>query len=391
MDYDFEHAPQRLGTDSVKWWGLKAHDLPMTIADMEFKTAPEIIAAMQDKVAFGAFGYEWFQDDYYQAVIDWFAKEHDAQLQKDWLLFVTGVVPAISSIVRRLTNQGDKVLVQEPVYDIFYHSIENNGRRTLSNPLRYEDHRYSLDWADLEQKLADPMTRLMIFCNPHNPTGQLWTEAEVQKVAELCRKHHVILLADEIHGDLVRAGHYSTAVNVEGPARDSVIVLTSPSKTFNVAALHAATAIIPNRDLYEVVSRGINNDELAEPNLLAVPATIAAYEQGGPWLHALLAQLRTNFAWAEDFLKKELPQLVNVSGPATYLLWVDVSQVCADSAELAHFIYEKTGLQVTAGSVYRGNGERFIRINLAAPLAMVQDGLHRLAKGVKIFEESKTN
>jgi cystathionine beta-lyase len=387
MNYDFEHAPERRGTDSVKWWNLKPNDLPMTIADMEFKTAPEIIAAMQKKVAFGAFGYEWFQDDYFQAVIDWFKNEHQTTLKKDWLLFVTGVVPAISSIVRRLTNQGDKVLVQEPVYNIFYHSIENNGRRTLSNPLLYHDHHYAIDWIDLAKKLADPMTRLMIFCNPHNPTGQLWTKQEVQKVADLCQQNHVVLLADEIHGDLVREGSYNTAVAVTGAAKDNVIVLTSPSKTFNVAALHAATAIIPNRNLYEIVSRGINNDELAEPNLLAVPATIAAYEQGATWLHALLAQIRTNFAWADELLQKELPQVVDVSGPATYLMWLDVSKVCADSAQLADFIYKKTGLQVTAGSVYRGNGAQFVRINLAAPLAMVQDGLRRFVKGVKMFTE----
>lgn len=385
MNYDFEHAPKRRGTDSVKWWGLQPHDLPMTIADMEFKTAPEIIAAMQKKVAFEAFGYEWFQDDYYQAIIDWFQNEHQTAVKKDWLLFVTGVVPAISSIVRRLTNQGDKVLVQEPVYNIFYHSIENNGRRTLSNPLLYQEHRYTIDWADLEKKLADPMTRLMIFCNPHNPTGQLWTKQEVQKVADFCEQNQVVLLADEIHGDLVREGSYNSAVAVSSPAQDNVIVLTSQSKTFNVAALHAATAIIPNRNLYEIVSRGINNDELAEPNLLVVPASIAAYEEGADWLHALLAQIRTNFAWVDDFLKKELPQVIDVSGSATYLMWLDVSQVCADSAQLASFIYEKTGLQVTAGSVYRGNGEKFIRINLAAPLVMVQDGLHRFVKGVKMF------
>ncbi|MFC2695235.1 MAG: MalY/PatB family protein [Lactobacillus sp.] len=387
MKYDFEHAPQRRGTDSVKWWDAKTHDLPMTIADMEFKTAPEIVAAMQKKVAFGAFGYEWFQDDYYQAIMDWFQQEHQLTLKKDWLLFVTGVVPAISSIVRRLTNQGDKVLVQEPVYDVFYHSIENNGRRTLSNPLHYEHHRYAIDWADLAQKLADPLTRLMIFCNPHNPTGQLWSKQEVQKVADLCQQNHVVLLADEIHGDLVRAGSYNTAVSVTGSAQDNVIVLTSPSKTFNVAALHAATDIIPNRNLYEIVSRGINNDELAEPNLLAVPASIAAYTEGAAWLHALLDQIRTNFAWVDHYLRQELPQVVDVSGPATYLMWLDVSQVCADSAQLAAFIYEKTGLRITAGSVYRGNGEQFIRINLAAPLAMVQDGLRRFVKGVKMFTE----
>jgi cystathionine beta-lyase len=380
--FDFTTIPDRINTDSVRW-DTKTGELPMTIADMDFKTAPAIIAAMEKKVALGAFGYEFPRNDYFNAVKDWYQKEHQADLKTDWLIFSTGVVPAISSIVRRVTHLGDNVLVQAPVYNIFYNSILNNGRHVLSNDLTYDGRQYQINWQDLETKLADPLTTLMIFCNPHNPTGTVWQRTEVERLAELCLKHHVILLSDEIHGDLVRNGeHYTPAFTVTGLAQKQIISLVSPSKSFNVASLHAATVIVPDTNLRQIVSRGLNSDEIAEPNLLAIPATIAAYESGNEWLHALLKQLETNFSYAQDFIKNKLPKLKVVSGAANYLLWVDVSQVTADSEALVEHLHEKTGLLVTPGSIYGGNGQKFIRINLASPLSLIKDGLNRLAIGL---------
>lgn len=387
MQYDFVNAPDRSQTDSVKW-DVKSGELPMWIADMDFKTAPEITDAMKKKIDLGAFGYEWPGDDYYNAVADWYEKEHGHRPKNEWMILTTGVVPAISSIVRRISHIGDNVLVQEPVYNIFYNSIENNGRHVLSSDLQFNGNSYQVDWHDLEEKLALPLTTLMIFCNPHNPVGKVWTKDEVQRVADLCYKHHVVLLSDEIHGDLIRSGiDYTPAFAVTGEAQHNVITLVSPSKTFNVAALHAATAIIPDENLRNMANRGFGSDEINEPNLLAIPATIAAYEHGSAWRKALLKQLNINFDYVEQFINDNLPKVKVVSGEATYLIWLDVSQITDDSEKLAAFIRKETGLIVSAGSIYRGNGHDFLRMNLACPLTMVKDGMQRLKTALDKYRE----
>lgn len=385
MEYDFKTIPNRRKTDSVKW-DIKDNQLPMWIADMDFKTAPAIISAMQEKIKLEAFGYEWPKDDYFNAVADWYETEHSHRPQNEWMIFTTGVVPAISSIVRRVSHIGDNVLVQEPVYNIFFNSIENNERHVLSSNLKFDGQTYRVDWEDLEQKLADPLTTLMVFCNPHNPIGKVWSQKEVQKIADLCKNYHVVLLSDEIHGDLIRKGpDYTPAFSIDGEAKENVISLVSPSKTFNVAALHAATAIVPDENLRNIVNRGLNSDEVAEPNLLAIPATIAAYEEGHEWLSQLKVQLNKNFDFTTKYIKENIPQISVVAGTATYLMWLDVHQITDDSAELAECIKNTTGLIVSAGSVYRGNGHDFLRINLACPEEMVKDGMQRLATGISKF------
>jgi len=230
LKYDFKTVVNRKHTDSVKW-NIQDNELPMSIADMDFKTAPEIILAMQEKLKLGAFGYEEAGEDYFNAVSSWYQLEHGVNADPTWMIFVTGVVPAISSIVRRISHIGDNVLVQEPVYNIFYNSIENNGRHVLSSDLSYHDGKYEIDWQDLENKLADPLTTLMLFCNPHNPTGIVWSRSEVKRIAALCQKYHVVLLSDEIHGDIVRNNvKYTPAFSVTKELKNNVISLVSPSK-----------------------------------------------------------------------------------------------------------------------------------------------------------------
>lgn len=388
MKYDFKTVVNRRHTDSVKW-DVKDNELPMSIADMDFKTAPEITLAMQEKLKLDAFGYEEVGKDYFNAVCNWYRLEHGVNADPTWMLFATGVVPAISSIVRRISHLGDNVLVQKPVYNIFYNSIENNGRHVLSSDLVYHAEKYEIDWQDLENKLADPLTTLMIFCNPHNPTGIVWTRTEVERIASLCQKYHVILLSDEIHGDLVRDNvKYTPVFSVSEALRDNIISLVSPSKTFNVAALHAATVIIPDENLRYIVNRGLNSDELAEPNLLAIPATIAAYTEGFSWLHELLVIINRNFNYAAKEITNNLEDVKIVSGPATYLLWLDVSKVSSNSQELADYIRKETGLIVSPGSIYRGNGNKFLRLNLASPISMVEDGIKRLISGIKKYSKN---
>lgn len=387
VKYDFVNVPNRQNTNSIKW-DIKPGELPMWIADMDFKTAPEIITAMKQKINLGAFGYEWPEEDYFNAVADWYEKEHNYRPKNKWMIFTTGVVPAISSIVRHISHIGDNVLVQEPVYNIFYNSIENNDRHVLSSDLNFNGESYQVNWEDLEEKLALPLTTLMIFCNPHNPTGKVWTKDEVHKIANLCYKHHVVLLSDEIHGDLIRKGiDYTPSFSVAGDTQSNIISLISPSKTFNVAALHAATVIIPDENLRNVVNRGLNNDEIAEPNLLALPGTIAAYKCGHEWRQSLLEQLNKNFNYAEKFIEDKISKVKVVSGSATYLIWLDISKITNDSQKLADFLHKETGLIVSAGNVYRGNGHNFLRMNLACPLEMVKDGMQRLKDGVEKYSK----
>jgi cystathionine beta-lyase len=305
-------------------------------------------------------------------------------------MFCTGVVPAISSIVRKMTAVGDNVLVQAPVYNIFYHSIENNGRHTLSSDLVSQDDQYAIDWADLTAKLADPLTTMMIICNPQNPIGIVWSRETLQRIGELCLKYHVLVVADEIHCDLTLNGNdYTPFASLTEPVAHNSISCVSPSKTFNVAALHAATLIIPDDHVRALVSRGINNDELAEPNSFAIPASIAAYTEGHDWLHALQTKLAANQRQVQTFLTTELPQVRLIEAQATYLLWLDVSQVTTDSTALATFIRQQTGLFLSAGGVYRGDGDRFLRLNVACPTSTLTDGLQRLKAGITAYQRTQ--
>ncbi|KRL62657.1 MalY/PatB family protein [Lactobacillus psittaci] len=383
--YNFDQMPDRRDTNSIKW-DVEKQELPMWIADMDFSVAPEIMQAMQDKIKLGAFGYENVPASYYDAIVNWQEKQHNCQVKKDWILFVNGVIPALSSAVRRVTHPGEQILTLTPVYDIFFHSIENNGRKSLEEELEYnaKTHKYSINWSSLEQKLADPLTKMMILCNPHNPIGKSWTYKEIEKIAQLCHEYHVYLFSDEIHGDLVLDNSFSSTLKLPDNLKQNLIVAFSPSKTFNLAALHSASMVVPNPELRFQIYRAINNDEIAEPNLLAIPATIAAYTQGNAWLKELKKYLLKNRQYIANFLETELNELNLASEFATYLAWIDISSLNINSQQLADFLKENTGLIISSGNVYRGNGTNFIRLNFACPKSVLIDGLERLKKGIDI-------
>ncbi|QMU08945.1 MalY/PatB family protein [Levilactobacillus suantsaii] len=386
MTTDFSEMIDRRHTNSVKW-DVKDNELPMWVADMDFRTAPGIIKALQAKVKTGIFGYEEVPDAYFQAVQHWYATEHNWTPDTAWMRFVTGVVPTISSAVRRVTNVGDNVLVQAPVYNIFYNSIVNNGRHVLSSDLVDHDGIYAIDWDDLATKMAAPLTTMMILCNPHNPVGKVWTADELAHIGQLAATNHVTVLSDEIHGDITDADHpYTPFASVNAVNAQNSLTCVSTSKTFNVAALHAATVIIPNEALRNLVDRGLNTDELAEPNAFAIPGVIAAYTTGADWVHAMNAQITANKQTLTAFIAANVPGLTVIEGHATYLVWIDCSQVTHDTQALCDFIRAKTGLFITAGAVYGGNGHDFVRINVACPAERLQDGLNRLATGVKDFQ-----
>ena len=387
MSYDFDTPVDRRNTYSLKW-DVKENELPMWVADMDFQTAPEVREAIQRRAAHGVFGYSIVPEEWYQAYIRWWESRHGFRMDAEWLIFCTGVVPAISSIVRKLTTPAEKVLVLTPVYNIFFNSILNNGRQVLESRLRYDGEAYSIDYEDLEAKLADPQTSMLIFCNPHNPVGKIWSAEELRKVGELCRKHHVVVVSDEIHCDLTEPGlGYVPFASVSEDCRNNSITCIAPTKAFNLAGMQTAAVCVPDPVLRHKVWRGLNTDEVAEPNAFAIQAAVAAFTRGGEWLDELRSYLHENKVWTTQYIQKESPRLKVVASQATYLMWLDCSGLTDSSEELADVIRESTGLYLSEGGQYGGDGTHFLRLNVACPRSVLEDGLNRLKKGVEAYCE----
>lgn len=389
MRYDFDTPVNRRNTNSLKW-DVAEDELPMWVADMDFQTAPEIVAALQDRVSHGVFGYSDVTAEWYQAIIEWWKRRHNFTMEKEWLIFSTGVVPALSSIVRKLTTPNENVLIQTPVYNIFFNSIVNNGRHVLEAPLTYNGQEYSIDFHDLEEKLADPQTSLMILCNPHNPVGEIWGRETLERIGSMCKRHHVIVVSDEIHCDLSAPGYnYIPFASVSEDCRENSITCIAPTKAFNIAGLQTAIVSVPNDNLRHKVWRGLNTDEVAEPNAFAIQAAIAAFTKGEPWLEELRKYLQGNKECVLDYVEREIPQLSIVSSNATYLLWLDCKKYTEHTKEFAEFIRKKTGLYLSEGSQFGGNGKQFLRMNIACPRATIMDGLDRLKRGCEAYAEQK--
>ena len=385
MTYDFDTPTERRNTNSLKW-DVAEGELPMWVADMDFQTAPEIREAIMKRAEHGIFGYSVIPDTWYEAYIRWWKMRHGYTVERDWLIFCTGVVPAISSIVRKLTTPAEKVLIQTPVYNIFFNSILNNGRQVLESPLRYDGKEYRIDFADLEEKLSDPQTALMILCNPHNPTGKIWDRQTLEKIGALCSRHHVTVVSDEIHCDLTDPGEsYVPFASVSETCRQISITCMAPTKAFNLAGLQTAAVSVPDEVLRHKVWRALNTDEAAEPNAFAVEAAVTAFTRGADWLDALRDYLYENKKLAAAYIEKEIPGVRAVASQATYLLWLDCSGLIGCGREAAGFLRRETGLYLSEGSQYGGNGADFLRMNIACPRAVLKDGLERLKNGLAAY------
>ena len=387
--YDFDKLTNRLGTGSLKW-DVNEGQLPMWVADMDFETAPEIIQALQKRIEHGVFGYQNVTDDWYQAYQSWWNRRHQFKIERDWLIFCTGVVPAISSIVRKVTTVGENVLVQTPVYNIFFNSIRNNGRNILESPLVYEQGEYHIDFKDLEEKLSNPQTSLFILCNPHNPIGKIWDRETLEKIGELCDRYHVIVVSDEIHCDLTDPGYeYVPFASVSDQCRENSITCIAPTKTFGIPGIQTAAVVVPNPVLRHRVNRGLNTDEVAEPNNFAVAAAVAAFQHGDQWLTELREYLSQNKQYVRDYIGAYIPEIKVVPSNATYLLWLDCSELTDDACELQRFIEKHSGLVLTEGEEYGTPGRRFLRLNPACPRSRVQDGMERLKNSVTAYKNLK--
>lgn len=385
MKYDFDEPVPRRGTNSYKWDTVKDEDvLPMWVADMDFRTAPAIVGALQKRVEHGIFGYTKVPPAYYEAVVNWFRRRHAWLIEKEWIVYTTGVVPAISAIVKALTVPGDRVLVQTPVYNCFFSSIRNNGCEAVANPLIYANGTYRIDYDDLERKAADPKVKLLLLCNPHNPVGRVWTRQELRRIGEICIRNRVLVVADEIHCELVFSGHvYIPFASISEDFREHSVTCISPSKAFNLAGLQIANIVAADTDVRMKIDKAININEVCDVNPFGVEALIAAYNRGEDWLEELKHYLSVNYNYLRAYFDEYLPEFPVVMLEGTYLVWVDCRGVGLSSREIADILLEKEKVQVNPGSLYGEAGEGFIRLNIACPREKLIEGLNRLKRGLK--------
>ena len=382
MRYNFDEIVQRRGTNSYKWDSADDADvLPMWVADMDFRTAPAIIEALQQRVAHGIFGYTRVPDAYYEAVINWFGRRHNWKIQKDWMIYTSGVVPAISAVIKALTQPGDKVLVQTPVYNCFFSSIRNNGCEIVSNPLVYKENTYVIDYEDLERKVADEKVKILLLCNPHNPAGRVWSKEELTRIGEICIRHGVWVVSDEIHCELVYTGYtYTPFASISEEFLHHSVTCISPSKSFNIAGLQIANIVSADEEVRRRIDKAININEVCDVNPFGVIATIAAYNEGEEWLLQLLDYLKRNYECMKTFCEVSLPNFPITRLEGTYLVWMDCRSLPYPSEELEEKLVKEEKLWLNAGTMYGAEGEGFMRWNIACPRAV-------LLKGLKLFRD----
>ena len=385
MKYDFDEIIPRRGTNSYKWGGGGGGDiLPMWVADMDFRTAPPVVEALRKRVEHGIFGYVRVPDAYYAAVTNWFARRHDWQIEKEWIIYTTGVVPALSAVIKALTAPGDKVMVQTPVYNCFFSSIRNNGCGMIANPLIYRNGTYQIDFADLEQKAADPSVKVLLLCNPHNPAGRVWTKQELTRIGDICIRNNVWVVADEIHCELVFPGHtYIPFASISQEFLMHSVTCTSPSKAFNLAGLQIANIISADTNIRTKIDKAINVNEVCDVGPFGVEALIAAYNDSEEWLEELKQYLFDNYNYLRAYFAEYLPEFPVSILEGTYLVWVDCSVLNQSSDEIIKTLLEKEKIWVNEGSLYGEAGEGFIRINIACPRQQLIEGLNRLRRALK--------
>lgn len=384
MKYDFDKTIDRRATNSYKWDSAPGGVLPMWVADMDFRTAPAIIDALQKRVAHGIFGYTRVPDAYYDAVTSWFSRRHGWDIDREWIIYTSGVVPAVSAVIKALTVPGDKVIVQTPVYNCFFSSIRNNGCEIVSNPLRRTTDTYEMDFDALERCAADPRAKVMLLCNPHNPAGRVWTPDELTRLGNICLRNGVTVVADEIHCELVYQGFkYTPFASLSDAFLHRSVTCVSPSKAFNIAGLQIANIVAFDNDLRSRIDKAININEVCDVNPFGVAATIAAYNEGEEWLNQLVDYLHGNYEAMAEFCRRELPEYPITRLESTYLVWMDCSSLGMPSDALEHALLDNARLWLNAGTMYGAEGEGYMRWNIACPRGVMLDGLNRFLNFVR--------
>lgn len=384
MKYDFDKTIDRRATNSYKWDSAPEGVLPMWVADMDFRTAPAIIDALQKRVAHGIFGYTRVPDAYYDAVTSWFSRRHGWDIDREWIIYTSGVVPAVSAVIKALTVPGDKVIVQTPVYNCFFSSIRNNGCEIVSNPLRRTADTYEMDFDALERCAADPRAKVMLLCNPHNPAGRVWTPDELTRLGNICLRNGVTVVADEIHCELVYQGFkYTPFASLSDAFLHRSVTCVSPSKAFNIAGLQIANIVAFDNDLRSRIDKAININEVCDVNPFGVAATIAAYNEGEEWLNQLVDYLHGNYEAMAEFCRRELPEFPITRLEGTYLVWMDCSSLDMPSDALEHALLDDARLWLNAGTMYGAEGEGYMRWNIACPRSVMLNGLNRFLNFVR--------
>ena len=390
MEYDFSRPTDRRGTDSYKWDSAPEADIiPLWVADMDFETFPGITEALQRRVAHGIFGYTRVPEEYYEAVCRWFDKRHGWHINREDIIYTSGVVPAVSAVIKALTLPGDQVIVQGPVYNCFFSSIRNNGCEMVSNSLIYnkEELRYEIDFDDLERKLKHERARLMLLCNPHNPGGRVWTRDELTRVAELCHKYGVRVVSDEIHCELtLYDNEYVPFGSLPDELSRGSITCCSPSKAFNTAGLQIANIVCRDAEVRNRIDRAININEVCDVNPFGVIALQAAYSDDGyEWLTQLRKYISANYDLLLERFARELPKCKVMRMEGTYLAWIDCSELHISSDEIEEMLMHENKVWVNAGSMYGAEGAAFIRINMACTSELLNEGITRIVNGLGAY------
>lgn len=381
MKYDFDEIIERRGTGSVKWDESPSADvIPMWVADMDFKAAPAILEAIRRRAEHGVFGYALVEDDYYDTIISWFQRRHQWSIRREEILYTTGVIPAMSCAIKALTMPGEKVLILSPDYNCFFSSIHNNGCEVLESVLRFSrniPNRFEVDWEDFEHQCADEKTTAFLLCNPHNPTGRVWSKEELQQMADICHRHQVHIISDEIHCELIMPDHqFCPMATVD----DEAIILNSPTKSFNIAGLQVANIICRNAEWRRRINRAININEVCDLNPFGPVALKAAYNESEAWIDELNQYLWDNYQALSDFVAQNIPQWKVMPLEGTYLVWVDVSLCCDNVTAYTDKLMQEAKVWLNPGTMYGAeSGKGYVRINIACPRSRMMEALQRIS------------
>lgn len=381
--FDFDKLTARRGSNCYKW-DEAANDevIPLWVADMDFEVAPAIKEALRKRVEHGVFGYTMVPDSYYDAIFNWFDNRHGWHINRDWILYTTAVVPALSCALKALTLPGEKVLVQTPVYNCFFSSIVNSGCLVEENRLVRDGNSYSIDFEDFEKKCKDEKVTVFVLCNPHNPAGRVWTADEMAKMNEICQRNGVKVIADEIHCEIVMPGYkYIPFASVSDDCLANSVTLLSPTKGFNIAGLQIANIVCSDEIVRKRINRAININEVCDVNPFGVVALQAAYNESADWLDQMNAYVYDNYIELKSFCHEYLPKLEVLRLEGTYLAWVDVNALEFTTDELTQFLADKANVMVNSGTMYgQKAGQGYIRINLACPRQRLREALNRIGR-----------
>lgn len=388
MPVDFDTVPNRRGTNCFKYdfareMGMPEDVLPLWVADMDFPTAPAVLERLHALAEHGIFGYTGVKDAYFSAVHNWYAQRFSWETQRSWLVTTPGVVFAIAIAIRVFTQKGDAILIQQPVYYPFANKVTENDRQLVVNPLVLKNGRYEMDFADMERKIVDYHVKMLLLCSPHNPVGRVWTKEELLRVGEICQKHGVLVVSDEIHADFTYAGHtHRVFASVKSEFADFTITCTAPSKTFNLAGLQNSNIFIPNRQLRHAYKKELSACGCGGTNCMGMAACQAAYEAGADWLEQLKQYLAGNLAYIRQFLREKLPEIALIEPEGTYLVWLDLRKLGLTEQQQRQLIVQDAKLWLDAGTLFGQGGEGFERINIACPRTTIEQAMQRLEHAV---------